>query len=174
MTESRTDPKPRTLDSTIGAIATLLAQPHAAGLKAELRRMREGDVDCSAFWKIAVRHLADELEGPEENVSDRERRWGVILSTLASMPHRHRPGRRLGAAMAEAGVSEARVLKLLRARGSAVPDTFRAVCHQLETASQPVAWSELAHLILSEGRSDEERVRRRIARAYYRSIGGNS
>lgn len=171
MTDAHADPKPRSLDATIGAIAALLSQPHAAGLAADLRRMAPGDVACSAFWKISVRHL--HLEGSEERVAEQERRWSVILASLAAMADRHRTRVPLGAALARADLSEARVLKLLRARGTALPDVIRTVCHQLGAASQPVDFADIARLVLSEGRRDEERVRRRIARAYYRSTGGN-
>lgn len=174
MTEPTSDSAPKPLASRIGSIVGLLAQPHATGLAAELRRMRPGAIDCAAFWKIAVRHLDDELVGPAERVAEQERRWAVVLTALATMASQHRPRASLGAAMAHAGVSEARVLKLLRARGATLPDALRSVCHQLHAVSQPVDLVDIALLVLSEGRSDEDRVRRRIARSFYRFSGESS
>lgn len=168
------NPEPRSLEATVGALVRVLTLPHTTGWAAELRRMRPESVDSPAFWKLAVQHLEHELTGSEERVAEQERRWSTILAALATLAPRHRPRFRLGRALAEAGVSEARLLKLLRARGGALPDALRAVCHQLNAAGQPVDGVEIARLVLSEGRADEETVRRQIARTFYRTTGTNS
>jgi CRISPR type I-E-associated protein CasB/Cse2 len=171
MTVSEPGSAARSLESRVGAIVRLLTRPRAVGLAAELRRMRPGDVGCAAFWKIRMSHLEDGLNGSEEHMAGLERRWGIILSVLASMADLHRPKLPFGAALADAGVSECRVLKLLHARGDALADAVRAVCHQLAAARQHADLTDMARLVLSEGRNDEETARRRIARAYYRSNG---
>ncbi len=173
MTGNDSEVATRSIEARIGAIAQLLSQPHHTGLAAELRRMRPGDVDCAAFWKVCVSHLEGEFEGSESRIAELERRWSVILVALASMAGLHRPGRRFGTALARAEVSEARVLKLLHARGDPLADAMRTSCHQLAAASEHVDLAEVARLVLSDGRKDEDLTRRRIARAYYRSMGAS-
>jgi CRISPR type I-E-associated protein CasB/Cse2 len=76
-------------------------------------------------------------------------------------------GKRLGRALAEADLSEQRFLKLLRAQDRGLLDAVRTVTHYLSTKAVPVDCSDIALLILSDGRSDEDSVRRSIARDYY-------
>ena len=60
------------------------------------------------------------------------------------------------------------MLRLLRAHDDALEDAIRVTTHQLATSGARFDASELALLVLSDGRSDEDTVRRRVARHYYR------
>jgi len=144
------------------------------GEVAALRRLRPDQPGGPAFWKIAVRHLE-----PAELLADagapwrdeEERRWAMVLAGMAEMKGLHRPGRALGRVLAEAEVSEARVLRLLRAQGEdALAAAVRAVVHQLASGGHRVDWHDLAELIRSAGRPFEGSVRRRIATDYYRHL----
>lgn len=139
-----------------------------AGDRASLRKLQPGRVQAPAFWRLSTAVLAEQLAGAPDARSAAEDRWAVILPVMESALHA--PGRRLGAAFAAADVSEMRVTRLLRARGDVVADAVRAVGHQLIAAGQPFDHADLAWLVLSEGRADEEGCRRQIARDYYGAL----
>lgn len=157
----------RTLGSIVGAIAASIDRVLPPGDVAALRRLRPGEVGCAAFWKLLATHLGRELpaEGPARD--EAERRWAVIVQALARMRGLHDPRVRLGRALASAGLAEGRVLRLLRARHDNLADAVRVTAEFLANASIPTDHTEIALLILSDGRGDEETVRRRIARDYY-------
>jgi CRISPR system Cascade subunit CasB len=138
------------------------------GDRGSLRRETVGP----AFWRIAVRHLepAGLLGGDDAPWrADQERRWAAILAGLAHSAELHTPRRRLGVALAEADVAEARVLRLARAHGEPLLATVRAVAHQLGSGGQRVDWADFADLILSDGKPWEEEVRRRLCLDFYRT-----
>ena len=137
--------------------------------RSALRRIRPGEVGGPAFWKIAVRHLETSgmLVGSDETRRQRqERQWSTILAAMAAGPPSGR--RTLGRALADVQVTEARVLRLLRAHEEALLDTVRAVVHQLSAAGCSFDWGDLAELVCSDGATYAEVVRRRVAYDYYR------
>ncbi len=73
---------------------------------------------------------------------------------------------RLGTALAGV-VDERRVLQLLRARGTALADGVRMVVHHLVSKGVAFDQSDLARLVLSDGRGDEEAVRRDVYRFFF-------
>ena len=151
------------ITSTIQHVTDDLADADA-GTLAELRRLRPGDAGGPAFWRIVVRHLEPEL--PVGDARDEAlRRWAVILRTCAQLEHR--PGYRLGTALAKTRVSETRVTRLLRASGETLWDTIRAVVHQLVSAGTPVDIAGIAMLVLSDGAPNEQLVRQGIANDFY-------
>ena len=99
----------------------------------------------------------------EEN----ERRYAVVLRTVAELRAVHRRGRRLGSALAEAGLDERRVLQLLRARRAALAHAVRTICHFLTSKGQAVDAMGFARLVLSEDAPGAEHDRRRVARDYF-------
>jgi len=165
-----------TLAAIVNKIAREMEKTYPPGDLADLRRMRPENPACPAFWKIVVGHLVPAGQvgetGPFRDES--ERRWAAILAGMAEMKGLHRAGRYLGTALVEADVSEARLLRLLRARDAALLDTVRVTAHQLASARVLVDWVDLAWLILSDGRSNEETVRRNIARTYYSHLHSTS
>lgn len=158
------------LASTIGSIAHSIEQVLPNGEVAQLRRLRPDEAASPAFWKVVVAHLEPDGQLPEGEGplrEDLERRWAVILRGMAEMKGLHRPRRRLGTALAEAGVAEPRVLRLLRSADEVLHETLRTTVHQLATKAEPIDWTDAAFLVLTDGRSREESVRRSIARAFY-------
>lgn len=152
-----------------GGIAHQVVPPSDLG---QMRRARPGDLGGPAFWKIAVSHLepAGMLPPPDAPWRDEaERRWVTIVAGMAEMAGRHRRGRRLGRVLAENDLSEARVLRLLRATDQPLLATVRAVTHQLAASGSAVDWGDLAQLVTSDGEPWGEGVRRRIAEDFYRS-----
>ena len=101
------------------------------------------------------------------------RRWAAIACAMALTVGQHAQGRPAGAALADAGLAELRFVRLLRAHGDPLFHALRTTAHYLAAKAAPVDWRDLAALVLSDGRSDEERVRRRIARSYYGQLSRN-
>ncbi len=143
----------------------------SAGDLAQLRRLdpQRGHASCrDAFWRIVVHHLEPAgLVGPSAG-DPTLAPWIAILQGLATLRELHRPGARLGSAMAEAGISEARLTRLLTARGDALLAQLRPLAQQLRSQAQAVDWAEAALLVLSDGRRDADRHRQRVASSYYR------
>lgn len=157
----------RSLGSTIGAMAGTIERVLSPGDVASLRRLRPADPDCSAFWKMLAIHVAEGLPAGGPARDQAERRWAVILQALATMRGLHTPGLRLGRVLAAVDLAEARFLRLLRSKGEMLGDAARVTAQFLANRAVPTDHSELAALILSDGRADGEAVRRRIARDFY-------
>ena len=142
------------------------------GEVAGLRRLDPEQPGGAAFWKAVVFHLepAGQLRG-----ADAEVRWALILRAIGELYALHRRRRRLGQALAAGGVSEMRLVRLLRADLGTLAGTLSAVCRQLASAGESVDLADLAWLVVTARgtggtRGGEERVRRQIARDYYRGL----
>lgn len=161
----------RSLSGLVSSLARDLDEVLSSGDVAELRRMRPDDPGCAAYWKLVAGRFEPRGALPESGPlrEESERRWAVILAAMARLRGLHRPGLRLGRVLAEHRVAEPRVLRLLRARGEALEDAVRLLAHQLSSAGAVVDCTDLARLVLSDGRSDETAVRRRIARDFFSS-----
>jgi CRISPR type I-E-associated protein CasB/Cse2 len=157
------------LASLVEQIAADLAQA-SAGELAELRRLTPNDYGGSTFWRILITRLDPELPRGEPERSRALGQWAIILRALAELGALHHPRQSLGTAMAEAGISELRLNRLLRAGGEALFDEVRRITHQLVSAGVAVDTTDVARLVLSEGRSDALRVRQHIANDYYRQL----
>lgn len=94
----------------------------------------------------------------------------MILRALAELHGLHNSSRRFGTALAEAGISEARLTKLLRVGGEALWDGLRAVTHQLVSTGRTIDMTGLARLVLTDGAPNEQAVRQGIANDYYQVI----
>jgi len=164
-----TEPPGSSWGERIGiAVKTLASQlerddgPISAGDSAELRRGWD-QPRGAAFWRIAVRVLErhDLLRDVESEIE-----WTAILAGLAETASLHAPSQRFGRALAAAGVTEARLLRLLRAEDETLRKTLRAVVRQLASAGQRFDWGEPARLLLVR---DKDPIRSQIAKSYYRS-----
>jgi CRISPR system Cascade subunit CasB len=89
---------------------------------------------------------------------------------MALLEGLHAPRARLGAVLAESGFSELRFERLLRAHGEALWDAVRRMAHFLASKAASVNQADIAWLVLSDDRSDAERVRRRLARHFYGAL----
>jgi CRISPR type I-E-associated protein CasB/Cse2 len=159
-----------TLGSLIGRIATYIGDAMAAGDVASLRKLRPGALWSPAFWRILVVYLSQDLPAGGQARLDAERDWAVIVQAVAQLRGLHQPEMSLGRAMARVGASEPRLLRLLRASGEPLAGTVRTGAHQLAVAGQAVDCADLGRLVLSDGHSDEQPVRERIAYDYYSEI----
>jgi CRISPR type I-E-associated protein CasB/Cse2 len=156
------------LGETIHAISLRLSGGPISlptGELAALRRLTADDFGCAPFWMLIGDH---DLIGAGPARDDQEQRWAVILSAMAQLGGLHSRAISLGRALAEAKLSELRFLRLLRAHGATLHDTLQQCVHLLRSRQQLCDQADLAKLVLSDGRSDEDSVRRAIARGYYR------
>ena len=165
MTE--TSSLPHTMSEVVAALTRTLSAQTSPGDLAALRRMRRDDYGCPAFWKMAADQLHAELSLQEPLRSVREVQWADIVVAMAELVGFHDPRRSLGRALAEAGYSDLRLLQLLRSHGEVLADGVRTMAHYLRSKAEACNQTEIASLVLSDGRRDAERVRRRIARDYY-------
>ncbi|MBI5517949.1 MAG: type I-E CRISPR-associated protein Cse2/CasB [Deltaproteobacteria bacterium] len=156
-----------------GRLAGALDQlaEHRPGDLAALRRMRLGDPPPAIFWRLCASHLdpAGMLPAGGDKLDIAERRWITLLAALAANQGLHQPDTRAGQGLA-ATLSETRFQRLLRAQDDALLDTLRGTALHLAAARQPLDWSQLVWLVLSDGRCDEDRARRCLARDFYAQL----
>jgi CRISPR system Cascade subunit CasB len=165
--------QPVSLRSLMGMLAHATEKILSPGDLADLRRLGEGDIGSPAFWKVAALWLEPKgfLRDQGGEARDAaERRWAFILAGLATLGHLHQPGYRLGRALAEAGFSELRLVRLLRSYDETLLDLVRITARQLAAKGQQVDWADAAELVLSDGADHEESVRRRVARDFYKHL----
>lgn len=124
------------------------------GDRAELRRWRpERPIEAAALWRGLVRF---ELKGAEAT-------WALIFNAIAQTHGLGRSEPSLGRACAAAGISEARIIRLLNAPEAQQPDALLRIVAQLAAARQGFDVREFAAF----ARFPDESKRRRIARDFY-------
>lgn len=162
-----------TLAARINRLSSLLAHGGellSASDVSMLRRMDPHAISAPGFYKLAGTVLADDLWGPPDSVEDAETRWAAIIVGLAQLGDLHRPGARLGAALVAAKYSEVRFVRLLRADQNKLIDELPALGRFLAAKMTPADFTDAARLLLSIGRTDEERTRRSLARGFYGAL----
>lgn len=160
------------LGSVVNRIAGLLA--HGGGVLttgdvAALRRM-EPRRPAAAFFKLEGAVLEPQLPGDPATRMEAETRWAATVVGLAHLGELHHPGVRLGRALVDAGFSEFRFARLLRADAERLVDELPMLARFLAAKNVPADWVGAARLILSSGRRDEETTRRQLARDYYSAV----
>jgi CRISPR system Cascade subunit CasB len=104
----------------------------------------------------------------------RERRWATLLMGMAFCisPHEslHDYGTPLGRALAEAGWSELRFVRLLRSTGEALEVEVRRVAQYLASTSQAANWHDVARLLFCQSGDVAEDIRLSISRSYYGAL----
>ncbi len=145
----------------VGDIARL-----SPGELAGLRRVDTRGPHTPAFWRLVAQRLEPVLPAQDPQRAEAERRWSLIAAAMAEAKGFHAVEVRFGAALA-AVIDERRVLQLLRARDEALADIARAVVHHLVSRGARFNQWEMAWLVLSDGRADEDLARRSIYRSFY-------
>lgn len=159
------------LSVTINHLAALLRHGGALtqGDVASLRRM-DPRKPGAAFFKIEGLVLNEFLPGDAQAREELETRWAAIVVGLAHLGELHDWHHRLGNALADAGFSELRFARLLRADADNLVDELPMLARFLAAKGVRVDWTHAAQLILSSGHTSEESMRRHLARDYYGSI----
>lgn len=142
------------------------------GVLARLRRMAP-EQPPAEFFRFSVAALDDVLPQSGRWRHEQESRWAAIVKLMAiALGTNPRAGgllsdEPLGKALALAGVSEMRVLRLLDAGDAQLVEHSRHVVHQLVSKGRAFRIDDFADLLLSSGEIAEN-ARREIASSYYR------
>jgi CRISPR system Cascade subunit CasB len=158
----------RDLAEIIGSLAAAIRHGRLGpGDLAQLRRLSAETPDQPAFWRVLSEWIAPDDSLPEEM----ERRWAVALAGLARLASiGHHPECSFGAALARAGYSEMRLMRLLRARPPQMGELMRQACSYLAAHAQPVNWVSIVAFVLTIDKDKAETVRRSVARDYYSTV----
>ena len=167
MTEPSTARDDGRTGTTTQIIADWLVAVHRLGKGdvAELRRLDPEHPSAPTFWRLVATMPDCGSDSPWQ--AERERQFAVILRTFAELKGLHRGGRRLGTALAEAGLDERRLLQLLRSRRTALAHSIRTTCHFLVSKGAMADAMGIARLVLSDDAPWEEDERRKLARDYF-------
>jgi CRISPR system Cascade subunit CasB len=131
--------------------------------RAALRRMTPSRRPPLAFFRLAYRALPADWEA-------RRREWMTLVAGIALMgPRPHLSNRPAGLALAEAGLSESRLERLLAAEGEILSATLLRTAYFLGARGAPVNWADFARLLLVADKDEKESIRLAIARDFYRS-----
>lgn len=133
----------------------------SAGDRAELRRLNRDQSPGITFWKTLARCDIDITHDKQQ------KQWMVILRACALLADNHSPYSSLGRALSEAGLSELRLSRLLRAEGDSLLDEIATVTNFLNAKDVPVDLTDIAYLVIYSQESHHETLRRNIARGYY-------
>jgi CRISPR system Cascade subunit CasB len=98
---------------------------------------------------------------------DHWRRWAFIAHGIALSGHDAGEGKYLGRQLHDAGVSEARVTRLLDARGDAFVQTLPRLLRLMASKNVAPNWAELGRLVLNEDQDDAEKTRLKVARDFF-------
>jgi CRISPR type I-E-associated protein CasB/Cse2 len=143
---------------------------YPTGSLAALRRLDPKRPDGAAFWWLVAEH--DPSGFHDDRVASA---LAAVIQGMAIAHPFHRPlsgRRRLGEAMAEAGVSEARLLRLLRTPASELPEELRRLARLMAAKGDAgrFDWIDAFALLLWAEGEPGERERRAVARDYYRKL----
>jgi CRISPR system Cascade subunit CasB len=144
--------------------AALCSEGVSNGERATLKRWAPGQPIPLPFYRLWLRFVSDELPSEETAPAWVLVAWGICLMGARG----NRPERPFGRAMAEAGITYARLERLLDAPPDVLPDLLTAVVRRLAADAAGFDWSEAAELLLARKPAARESIRRRIAVAFYR------
>ncbi len=149
-----------------GSAAARLRDSVSSGDRAELRRLDPKRPFTPALWKLLLD--MGQHDAPEWISQDRwERRWATLLMGLAFCAELHDYKRSLGSALAEAGYSELRLVRLLRAEGEQLETYIRRLAQYLHSKQQKANWGDVANLLFYQSGETSDKIRLHIARAYF-------
>lgn len=116
----------------------------------------------------ALTNLAQRAKFDFERWSlDQWHRWAFIAHGIALSGHDGGEGQFLGRQLHDAGVSEARVTRLLDARGDAFVQTLPRLLRLMASKNVAPNWAELGRLVLNEDQDDAEKTRLKVARDFF-------
>lgn len=134
---------------------------------AELRRLTPDNPAAPSMWRV----FTSAFKGREFPADDQLPGWACALQVLAQLGELgRREGAWLGPALAEAGLSELRLVRLLRAERPAIWNEVRSAAHFLAQKGVAVNGAQLALLSLLLPGSQLDQLRRQIAHGYYRQL----
>lgn len=116
-----------------------------------IARLRRG-ASLIDVWSVLYDRLTTEqavLLLPADDAARALGAWALVLRGMALMaPDPHATGRSPGAALAAAGVGEARITRLAEAEGDAFDEIFLSTCRHLRVEGLGVDWVRFGRLAL--------------------------
>ena len=155
-----------------GALAAYI-QRASSGERAALARLQPEALQPHQLAALARALLAAGL-APEQWHAGTWPRWALIAHGIALAGHDGK--QKLGKQLAQAGVSESRVTKLLTSRGNAFTQLLPRVLRLLASKGVAPNWRELGELVLIESSSQRhhqakaEEIRLQIAGPYFSAL----
>ena len=172
-TDDRAEPVvAATYHEPFGALAAYIHRA-GAGERAALARLQPASLQPHQLAALARALLAAGLS-PEQWHADTWLRWALIAHGMALAGHDGK--QKLGNQLANAGVSESRVTKLLTSRGDAFTQLLPRVLRLLASKGVAPNWRELGELVLIESsaqrhhQAEAEEIRLHIAGAYFSAL----
>lgn len=165
------DPRPNPRRQALSRLRGMLEHADPGAL-ARLRHL-DPERPPAEFFRFSVAVLDELLPTTEKTRLALESRWAAVVKLMAiGLGTNPRGGGLLsavplGKALAQAKMSEMRVLRLLDARDAQLMELTRHVVHQLVSKGVSFRIDDFAHLLLSSGERAES-ARREVARGYYR------
>lgn len=169
--EASDDTPAQKFGKRVGTIAALLAKEGAmsTGARAELRRISPQNPYTPALWKLLYdQDLHEPWLKMDQDVY--ERRMATLLMGMAHCAGLHQYNVPLGRALAEAGWSELRFVKLMEARGETLEVHVRRMAQYLASKGQSANWVDVGWLLLGQDRDSAQETRLRISRSYYGTL----
>ena len=160
------------LHITVGKIAGYMSRdPYSeggisTGDLAELRRIDPGEPFTPALWKILLKFVPDH----QKLSPARERQWAIVLMAMGTCAGLHNRGVHFGKALAKAGWSELRFVRLMEARDDHLVKEIRRLAQYLASKSQQADWSSAAWLLFVQHGDKASDIRQGIARHYYKQL----
>lgn len=154
------DSKPgNTLFSKLGWMGSVIRSPALSrGDRAELRRMRVGEVPPEVYWRLT--DMLDPVPSAREDAF-----WMTVMALMVRYPHRS--GASPGRVLADAGVKSARVMRWLRRDQQGAWREAVRLLSPLKGAA--LDWGSFGSLL---ARWQDETVRRRFARNFFSAAHG--
>lgn len=157
----------QSLSDVLGSLCYSLGNTNfPTGELANLRRMTPDVPPGFSFYKLLLR-IGVDIQGDAL-----ERQWTIVVAALASLAGTYTSEVPLGMALAKAGLSELRFVRLLRA-DETLSDEIRSISHILSSKAIAFDHRQLAYLVLLQQAEAAEKLRRQIARDYYKALSTN-
>jgi len=159
------------LNSAVGKIARRMGPDGemSSGNIAELRRISSDNPFTPALWKVLFDYdLEHAWLGLDQDTY--ERRMATLLMGMAHCAGLHDYGTSLGRALAEAGWSELRFVRLMEARGETLESLIRRLAQYLASKGQSANWVGIAWLLLQQEGDKAEKTRLNVSRSYYGAL----
>lgn len=137
-----------------------------SGDRGALKRMVPQGPAPLAFERLMLRHIAHGSHDGSYRAM-----WRTVVAALALQrgAEAFSPATRFGAALQQAGYSEARLERLLAADGEALHTLALRAARLLAAKRIACDWREFAELLFACTSAARERINTRTARAYYDS-----
>lgn len=161
---SSSSPQERHLSGRVSRLAAAIAHAGNAD-RAALKRWSIGRPLPLAFFRLWLLEVDEELPAESQLTS-----WALIGWGLSLLSGRHSPQRSLGRVLAESGLHEARLERLLQADDDLRPALLSAVMRFLAAKDETFDWTQAAAFLLTHDFEKREKIHRKIATDYYRHL----